>query len=76
MFFKLPVILRLVALVSAIALFRKAPPDETCLLTRLKTANLKQDDSDNEPEQERETEDWFYESLHVNLTSKGVGGRE
>jgi hypothetical protein len=41
MFFKLPVILRLDALVSAMSLFRKSPPDETCLQTRLKTANLK-----------------------------------
>jgi hypothetical protein len=73
MFFKLPVILRLDALVSLMSLFRKSQPDETCLQTRLKTANLKQDDGDNEPEQWRETEDWFYESFHINLTSKGCG---
>jgi hypothetical protein len=58
MFFKLPVIMRLVALGLPILLCRKAAPDETCLLTRLKTANLKQDDSDNDnaPGQQRETE--------------------
>jgi hypothetical protein len=57
MFFKLPVIMRLVASGLPILLSVKSPPDETCLLTRLKTANLKRDDGDdNEPEQERETE--------------------
>jgi hypothetical protein len=59
MFFKLPVILRLYALVSPMSLFRKSPPDQTCLQTRLKTANLKQEDCDNEPERWRETETDF-----------------
>lgn len=54
MFFKLAVMMRLVALGQPILLFRKSPPDETRLPTRLKTANLKQDDSDNDNDNEPE----------------------